>query len=679
MSHSIRNYRFVFIFIFISSFIEPTFCANNDTILETLTNRIQVIEANIKQIDSQFNILRNDPNSDMRIENDEKVRLSVILYYEYLQEKGKILKELVQLSKSEGADKKAIAQTIALGLTNDFTLEMGGGMSHDTLAEIGEEGLELLIQAYSGSDEKHKDMVKTAIRRVNDPNCMGRLKAIYYDPGHNELHSSALTALTNLYKADPNSIELLLREAACDPNSTLRQHAVYELTRISPEAAKKLLEERVADSTENSEFKVWASLRLENYYPQRRIERILTELSQPELDSNQRESIYSAYLYTTLSERDENTIIQNIDRFKPFLKLTRDQNGTPDSRSRVGIWRIIYKATGEMLPLELAYDDDEERDHLIYNMVDDVARPYQGSGIDGRALARQQILPLITRWKPLEFDEKDLDLLLKASLTADELKLDRITTAIMKINDSKWSERLISAYSDIRFAKIKIPILYALDNILNQHNIAALETFITQISRDRKENDHLRHTAMTMISNYHISFNFQGNGLIIQPYLEAYLAGFAQDSNESEEIKVEACNNLIRYFPGKYENVAIAWYGDPKASYNFRFRLAHSVFYEFNPKWVQENLNQLIPLMKVTLPNGPPDNRGRAYIWTVIYNATKKEFPLELNPKDKDAYDDAIHSMVMTVIGAMPREKTTMTEDDAKKRIDGSIILWKQD
>ncbi len=526
MSRSIRSYCFVFILFYIFSFIETGFCTSNNALLENLTNRLQNIEANMRQIDSQFNILRNDPNFNSRLENNENARSALNQFYEYIREKADILQKLIQISKSKGADKKAIAQTIAQGLPDDFNLEWGGGMSHDALAEIGEEGLELLIQAYPGSDEKHKKMVTTAIRGVKDPNCLGRLKIIYRDPVYKELHGSVLTALVNLYAADPNVIEALLLEATCDPNGTLRQEAVYELTRVSPEQVKKLLEESVANPEEDPVFKAWATIRLENYYPEQRIERILTELSQPELDSNQRQSIYSVYLYMNLSEGDKKAIIQNVARFKQLLKLTLDKNGTPDSRSRVGIWRIIYKATGEKLPLELAYNDDEDRDLLIYNIVQDIARPYEGKGIDGRAAARQQILPLITRWKPLDFDDKDLDLLLESSVMADEAKLELISDAITKISDPKWSETLVSAYADARYARVKMSILVSMDNILIHHNVPSLETFIIKISQDRTERPDFRHNAMTMISNYHISFDFQGKGLIIQPDLEPYLAGF---------------------------------------------------------------------------------------------------------------------------------------------------------
>ncbi len=134
---------------------------------------------------------------------------------------------------------------------------------------------------------------------------------------------------------------------------------------------------------------------------------------------------------------------------------------------------------------------------------------------------------------------------------------------------------------------------------------------------------------------------------------------------------------LVRNFSGKYESVAIAWYCDSKASGNFRFNLAHSVFYEFNPKWVQENLNQLIPLMKVTLSDSIPDNRGRAQAWAIIYRDTGRAFSLELNMNDKVAYDDAKRYMATAVMESNPMDKPPLTETEAGKRIEDFIIPLK--
>jgi hypothetical protein len=267
--------------------------------------------------------------------------------------------------------------------------------------------------------------------------------------------------------------------------------------------------------------------------------------------------------------------------------------------------------------------------------------------------------------------------LLEASLTADTARLERIATAIAKISDPKWSERLISAYANSQYIKVKTSIFRAMAEIYNRYNIPTVETFIIKISHDKAENNLSRRNAMVTISNHKIIFGRGGTGLTIQPDLEAYLASFVQDLNESDEMKVESCSLLIRYFPSKYEAVAIALYGEPKAN-NTRFRLARSIFYEFDPKWVKENLKQLIPLLKVNLPNGTPDNTGRADIWATIYITTKQKLSLELNPNESIQYDSAKQFMTAAVIRANSRDKTSMTEAEVKKLVEDLIVPWKK-
>ncbi|NQT00634.1 MAG: hypothetical protein HQ580_01280 [Planctomycetes bacterium] len=653
--------------------------AFNKASLNTLSIRLQAVDAQLKLLMPMVNA-KDDSSSDSKTEsksetNAEKARALYKQLLDAWQERAKVLQALIQLSKSTGADKQAIAAVIKPSLTDDFSIESGGGWAHDAMAAIGDEGIDLLLKTYPDADEKHRNMVAAAIYGVKDPACLEKLKAIYSETKYKKIKSAALSALAGLYTTDPVGIEALLREAALDQNGTCREVAISNMSRVGPAATKTLLEELVADPTETAEFRARMARRLEDYYPKRRLERVLKELSEPSLDHNRRAAIYG---YLGRTEGDRQVLRENIERIKPFLKLTYARDGTPDSRSRVDIWRIIYKATGETLPLELAYDDDEDRDHLIYNIVSDLASPYRGTGVDGTAVARNQILPLITRWKPVPFDDKDLDLLLEASLSANEAQLNMITMCIAKIRDPKWSDRLILAYADSQHAHVQPSIFRAMAEVYHYHNVPAVEALIIKISRDKTKNSHLRRNAMTIFSNNHITFGRGGQGFTIRPELEAYLVSFVQEPNEIDTIKDSAYSKLIRYFPGKYEEMLIEWYTSAKTDDSLRFRL-NSILDEFDPTWVQVNQHQLTPLMKVTRSNGNPDNWARATIWKVIYRATKKTLPLELNAKDKHSYDYAKKTMIGLVKWANRRAKLPMTEAAARERVELVIKFWKSE
>ena len=649
--------------------------AFNKALLNTLNIRLQAVDAQLKLLLPAVNA-KDDSSSDYQSEtNAEKARTLFKQLHNALQERAEVLQALIQLSKSTGADKRAIAAVIKPSLTDDFSIESGGGWAHDTLAAIGDEGIDLLLKTYPDADEKHRDMVAAAIYRVEDPASLEKLKAIYNDSKYKRIKNAALSALAGLYTNDPVRIKALLLEAARDQNGTCREVAIYNMSRVGPTATKELLEELVADLTETAEFRARMARRLEDYYPKRRLERVLKELSEPGLDHNRRAAIYR---YLGQTEGDRQVLRENIDRIKPLLKLKYDRDGTPDSRSRVDIWRIIYKATGETLPLELAYDDDEDRDQLIFRIISDLAYPYQGKGIDGRAVARNQILPLITRWEPVPFDDKNLDLLLEASLSADKAQLNMIAMCIAKIRDPKWSDRLISAYADSQYAQVQSSIFRALAEVYHYHNVPAVEALIIKISRDKTENPHSRSNAMTIFSNNHIAFGRGGQGFTIRPELEAYLVSFVQEPNEIDTIKDSAYSKLIRYFPGKYEEMLIAWYTSAKTNDSLRLRL-NSILDEFDPTWVQENQHQLTPLMKMNRSNGTPDNWARSTIWKVIYRATKQALPLELNAKDKHSYDYAKKTMIGTVMWANREAKPPMTEAAARERVELVIRFWKNE
>lgn len=289
----------------------------------------------------------------------------------------------------------------------DIELEFGTTIFHEELAKKGKAGLDALLDASKTADKEGLKHIGSAISKIRDESLLNDLYEACNNKANNTRTRFGCICAIGMMQPKSQEAKKIIRTIFEDNTSEMQCASIWHFLKYGGNEALALAEKKYEEQDLNAMVKKRLRDALIDKKPDDYIHIYMTTINNQNESSGKRRDTWQS-LFNIITDKEY--FIKNKSRFAQLLKAV-DENGLPDNRLRLEVWKDFY-TIGEIFPLELYLKDEKKAEvytHKISHYIACKIMAEQSGDMSGKkrlsyseikSLSNQEAKEYIIKWNP---------------------------------------------------------------------------------------------------------------------------------------------------------------------------------------------------------------------------------------------------------------------------------------